>query len=262
MNKRTAFIIAFISFWIVIDSIALFVIPNASTITVNGWVHRARSISFDEPTGVPDMGSLHGLTEEEAAALSTEEGYPVAGTPCGTNPGADGPWAIWSDWEDDDSFMGKELNEEEDIFYDMKSFCYFNAFFVDVPQDGEYYICFGSDDGMILFMDGTRIFEYLDGERSCFIDDDVLTKNITQGRHYFLLIVYQIRKTTGFAFRIKNATLNQTDRYDPDEAPVMMWDYKSSLTPITNTFGLTLFWISIALIFAVVIMSYYTKKRI
>ncbi|NHI94570.1 MAG: hypothetical protein EAX96_18915 [Candidatus Lokiarchaeota archaeon] len=261
MKKRTALLIVFISMWVVIDVVVLFVVPNLTTVPVNGWVHRSRSISFNEPLGIPDMGDLHGLTEEEAAKLSTEAGYPKAGTFIGDGPGLDGPWTMWTDWEDDDSFMGKELDDDENIFYDMSSFCYFNVFYVDIVQDGKYFICFGSDDGMILFMDGERVFEYLES-RSCFIDDDFILKNITAGRHFFLFVVYQIRSTTGFAFRIKNATLNATHLADPETAEVMLFDYKSNLTTEVNTLGLIVFGISIAVCLAAVFIEHFTRKKI
>ena len=261
MKKRYTIIIIFISMWVVIDLCVLFILPISSLTPVNGWVHRARSISFNEPSGIPDMGDLHGLTEEEAAFLSTEAGFPRSGTVIGENPGLDGPWTVWTDWSDDDTFMGKEANDDENIFYDMTSFCYFNVFYTDIPEDGSYYISFGSDDGMILFLDGVRVFEELT-TRSCFIDDDHIQKNMTAGRHFFLLIVYQIRSSTGFAFRIKNATLNATHMADPETAEVMLFDYQSSLTSEINYIGLIVVSTSIGLCLAVVMIEYFTRKRI
>jgi len=261
MDKKKIFIIGFIVFLGVIN-ILVWVSPYITNIPVNGFCHRARSISFDEPFGVPDMGSLHGLTEEEAGALSTAEGYPDIGSIIGTQPGLDGPWGIWTDWEDNDSFMGKELEDETDLFSGMKSFCYFNAFFVTVPEEGEYYICVGSDDGMILFMDGERIAEFLGGERSCQLDDDIITANLTAGVHYFLMIVYQIKSTTGFTIRIKNATLNATHLADPLSAPVMVLDFRSKTQMEINVLAVITGAISVALVCAVFMIDYYTKRRI
>ncbi len=261
MDRKKAFILGFIVFLGVIN-VFVWISPYITNIPTNGFVHRARSISFDETFGVPVMGDLHGLSEAEAGALSTIEGYPEAGTFCGINPGADGPWKIWSDWEDSDSFMGKELNAEEDIFSGMKSFSYFNVFFVNVPVEGEYYICTGSDDGMILFMDGVRIAQYLDGERSCQLDDDITLKNLTAGNHYFLIIVYQVKSTTGFTLRIKNATLNETHRTDPDTAPVMLWDYDNDTSLQIPTLGIVTTGLSLVLIFALITIERYTKKKI
>ena len=261
MDKKKILIIGFIAFLGVIN-ILVWVSPYITNIPINGFCHRARSISFDEPIGIPNMGELHGLTETEAGALSTAAGYPDIGTIVGTGSGLDGPWGIWTDWEDNDSFMGKELVEETDIFAGMKSFCYFNAFYIEIPVEGEYHICVGSDDGMILFMDGVRIAEYLGGERSCQIDDDFVTKNLTVGNHYFLMIVYQVKSTTGFTIRIKNATLNATHLTDPATAPVMAWDFKTKTQIEVNALGVITGAVSIALICAVFMVDHYTKRRI
>ena len=263
LDKKKIFIIGFIVFLGVVN-VCVWIAPLISTIPVNGFCHRARSISFNEEFGIPVMGDLDqiGLSEAEVAELSTAGGYPFAGTTIGVDPGADGPWPLWTDWEDNDSFMGKELNADEDIFLGMKSFSYVNVWYVDLPEDGEYYICAGSDDGNILYMDGERISEYLTGERSCQLDDDVIQKNLTAGRHYFCMIVYQVTSTTGFTFRIKNATNNATHFHDVEDAPVMLLDYKSKTSIDVNIFGIITGALSVALVLALVMVDHFTKKRI
>lgn len=162
----------------------------------NGWLYRVRSISFDGTT----FNDYHGL---DPSTLSMAAGYPQLGVSGGINPGASGPWSVWTDWEDDDIFLGRD---EEPLDSGIV-FTYFNAFQVVAEEDGNYTICLGSDDGCELWMDGVKIFEVQSDDRGIRIDDDVITDvPFTAGSHYFIFIVYQFYKETGFCFRIKDSS--------------------------------------------------------
>ncbi|MHC1591827.1 MAG: PA14 domain-containing protein [Candidatus Helarchaeales archaeon] len=165
----------------------------------NGWLYRVRSISFDGAT----FGDYHGLNP---ATLSTAAGYPALHEADGINPGSGGPWSVWTDWEDDDVFLGRG----EEPLKDFVEFTYFNAFQVITPpgQAGNYTVAVGADDGCEVWMDGQQIISYESMERTVRIDDHTASVYMSEGTHYFIFIVYQWYAKTGFCFRILDSNGN------------------------------------------------------
>ncbi|MHA1314175.1 MAG: hypothetical protein ACTSSI_15215 [Candidatus Helarchaeota archaeon] len=183
----------------------------------NGWLYRVRSISFNGT----DFNDYHGLNP---ASLSTAAGYPESNAVQGIDPGSAGPWIQWTDWQDDDVFLGRG----EDPLDGYIEMTYFNAFQVITPANmaGDYTICVGADDGCEVWMDGQKIIEYESQERTVRIDDHVATVTLSEGVHYFVFIVYQWYSGTGFCFRIKD-----------ENGTMMPWVYTGTASTYLDFLG-------------------------